>query len=79
MGDTGSYTKWLVENDPAYEAVGGKIDIHKGKLPRPKAGFTPSKYKYMGPYNPLISSWNMIPIQEKYLNGMFNSTIKWMK
>ena len=56
MGDTGSYTKWLVENDPAYEAVGGKIDIHKGKLPRPKAGFTPSKYKYMGPYNPLISS-----------------------
>ena len=24
-----------------------------GKLPRPKAGFTPSKYKYMGPYNPL--------------------------
>ena len=31
------------------------IDIHKwiGKLPRPKAGFTPSKYKYMGAYNPL--------------------------
>ena len=23
------------------------------KLLRPKAGFTPSKYKYMGPYNPL--------------------------
>ena len=34
---------------------GGALDIHKmiGKLPRPKAGFTPSKYKYMGPYNPL--------------------------
>ena len=34
---------------------GGAIDIHKaiGKLPRPKAGFTPGKYKYMGPYNPL--------------------------
>ena len=31
------------------------INIHKsiGKLPRPKAGFTPSKYKYMGRYNPL--------------------------
>ena len=31
------------------------IDIHKwiGKLPRPKAGFTPGKYKYMGVYNPL--------------------------
>ena len=26
------------------------IDIHKwiGKLPRPKAGWTPGKYKYMG-------------------------------
>lgn len=34
---------------------GGAIDIHKmiGKWPRPKSGFTPSNYKYMGPYNPL--------------------------
>ena len=34
---------------------GGAIDIHKmiGKLPKPKGGWTPSKYKYMGPYNPL--------------------------
>ena len=33
----------------------GALDIHKaiGKLPRPKAGFTPGKYKYMGPYNSL--------------------------
>ena len=33
----------------------GAIDIHKliGKLPRPEAGFTPGKYKYMSPYNPL--------------------------
>jgi len=32
-----------------------KLDIHKaiGKLPKPKAGFTPGKYKYMGPNNPL--------------------------
>ena len=32
------------------ELDGRAIDIHKwiGKLPRPKAGFTPSKYKYMG-------------------------------
>ena len=31
------------------------VDVHKwiGKIPRPKAGFTPSKYKFMGPYNPL--------------------------
>ena len=34
---------------------GGRMDVHKyiGKLPKPKAGWTPSKYKYMGPYNPL--------------------------
>ena len=34
---------------------GGSFDIHKliGKLPRPKSGFTPGNYKYMGPYNPL--------------------------
>ena len=37
------------------ELEGKGIDIHKwiGKLPRPKAGFTPGKYKYMGAYNPL--------------------------
>ena len=31
------------------------VDIHKmiGKLPRPKAGWTPAKYKYMGAYNSL--------------------------
>ena len=35
--------------------TGKGIGIHKwiGKLPRPKAGFTPGKYKYMGEYNPL--------------------------
>ena len=34
---------------------GGAIDIQKliGNLPRPKKGFTPEQYKYMGPYNPL--------------------------
>ena len=37
------------------ELEGKGIDIHKwiGKLPRPKAGFTPGKYKYMGAYNSL--------------------------
>ena len=31
---------------------GAGVDIHKwiGKLPEPKAGWTPRKYKYMGPY-----------------------------
>ena len=34
---------------------GQGFDSHKliGKLPKPKAGFTPWSYKYMGPYNPL--------------------------
>ena len=34
---------------------GKGLDIHKwiGKLPKPKAGWTPSDYKYMGPFNPL--------------------------
>ena len=34
---------------------GAGFDIHKwiGKLPKPKAGWTPGKYKYIGPYNPL--------------------------
>ena len=40
-------------NRPKLDGKG--IDIHKwiGKLPRPKAGFAPGKYKYMGAYNPL--------------------------
>jgi len=34
---------------------GRSKDVHNliGKLPRPKNGFTPGCYKYMGPYNPL--------------------------
>jgi len=35
--------------------IGKGFDTHKaiGKLPKPKAGFTPGKTKYMGLYNPL--------------------------
>ena len=35
--------------------AGGKLDIHSfiGKLPKPKASWTPTNYKYMGPFNPL--------------------------
>ena len=42
------------ENNPL-TSFGSGVDIHKwiGKLPKPKAGWTPGKYKYMGPYNPL--------------------------
>ena len=34
---------------------GKGVDIHKmiGKIPKPKGGWTPSDYKYLGPYNPL--------------------------
>ena len=42
------------ENNPLL-SFGSDVDIHKwiGKLPKPKAGWTPGKYKYMGPYIPL--------------------------
>ena len=42
---------------------GGKLDIHSliGKLPKPKAGWTPSKYKYMGPFNPLDKQLELYP------------------
>ena len=35
--------------------AGGKLDIHSliGNLPKPKADWTPTNYKYMGPVNPL--------------------------
>ena len=38
-----------------FRGLGKELDIHKmiGKLLKPKAGWTPGKYKYMGPYNPL--------------------------
>ena len=46
--------EYFWENNPLL-TEGSGVDIHKwiGKLPRPKAGWTPGKYKYMGPYNPL--------------------------
>ncbi|PFX21436.1 hypothetical protein AWC38_SpisGene14072 [Stylophora pistillata] len=39
--------------NPLYK--GGAVDIHKliSKLPKPKGGWTPGSYNYMGPYNPL--------------------------
>ena len=57
---------------------GAGVDIHKliGKIPRPKAGWTPGKYKYMGAYNPLdkqleydkntgeITKWYVQPYNE---------------
>ena len=38
-----------------HKGGGGAVDIHKmiGKLLKPKAGWTPGYYKYMGPYFPL--------------------------
>lgn len=42
-------------SDISKKIDGGGFDIHKaiGKIAKPKAGWTPGKYKYMGPYNPL--------------------------
>ena len=53
--------KHFWENNPLLSLGSGTAsrtgggDIHKwiGKLSKPKAGWTPGKYKYMGPYNPL--------------------------
>ena len=46
---------------------GKGFDVHKliGKLPKPKAGWTPGKYKYMGPYNPLEKQLSYDPISGK--------------
>ena len=45
--------KGVTDNVKHYRGRG--MDIHKaiGKIPKPKAGWTPGSYKYMGPYNPL--------------------------
>ena len=57
---------------------GGALDIHKliGKLPKPKAGWTPGQYKYMGPYNPLDKQleYDKKPVRSQ--NGMFNLTTR---
>ena len=60
-GYKGSYTSyakkigWVEKPSFTFPGFRSGSDIHKviGKFPQPKAGFTPSKYKYMGPYNPL--------------------------
>lgn len=55
-------------NDPTNPLCkrGYGFDIHKaiGKLPRPKAGYTPSKYKYMAKWSDeqLIKIWQMATI-----------------
>ena len=57
---------------------GSGVDIHKwiGKLPRPKGGWTPGKYKYMGAHNLLdkqfeydpetgeVLRWHVMPYNE---------------
>ena len=47
--------KYKTDRPELDRRTGGGIDVHKwiGKLPRPKAGWSPGKYKYMGPYTPL--------------------------
>ena len=45
------------------ELDGKGIDVHKwiGKLPKPKAVWTPGKYRYMAPYNPLEQQLSYYP------------------
>ena len=49
---------------------GGGFDVHKaiGKIPKPRAGWTPGKYKYMGPYNPLDQQLQYDPNTGKVIN-----------
>ena len=51
---------------------GGNLDIHKliGKLPRPKSGWTPGNYKYLGPYNPLEKQVSFDKIQVRFVKCM---------
>ena len=46
---------WYIKNCFTKSKAGGKLDIHSfiGKLPKPKAGWPPTTYKYMGQFNPL--------------------------
>lgn len=45
------------------------FDLRKliGKLSKPKSGFTPGKYKYMGPYNPLDKQLTYDPNTEEVI------------
>ena len=56
------------------------MDIHKWieKLPRPKGGFTPPGYKYMGPYNPLENQLTYAPDTGQVSEWYKKPTIKWM-
>ena len=65
------------QNPPAEikKRINGRgVDVHKviGKLPKPKAGWTPGSYKYMGPYNPLDKQLKYDPntgeVLEWYVN-----------
>ena len=63
-GYTKSYNTFVKEM-----GWGAGIDIHKliGKVPKPKGGWTPGNYKYMGPYNPLDEQLTYDPKTGKVL------------
>ena len=79
-GYKGSYTSyvkkmgWVEKPSFVFPGFGRGLDIHKaiGKLPKPKAGWTPGSYKYMGPYNPLDKQLKYDPntgeVLEWYVN-----------
>ena len=63
------------------EESGKGIDIHKmiNKIPRPRSGWTPGNYKYLGPYNPLESQVILMKIQGTFRRLMYSRKINWMK
>ena len=79
-GYKGSYTSyakkmgWVEKPSFVFPLIGQGIDVHKaiGKIPKPKAGWTPGNYKYMGPYNPLDKQLKYDPntgeVLEWYVN-----------
>ena len=68
---------------------GGRLDFHEAmrKIPKRKAGWTPEKYKYMGPYNPLekqleydnntaVTKWHVQPYNKVDDIAAYHDTLR---
>ena len=63
--------------------AGGKLNIHSliGKLLKPKAGWTPTNYKYMSPFNPVDKQLEFDPETgeiTKWIVPPFNKLMKFL-
>ena len=69
---------WVEKPSFTFPGFLSGLDIHKviGKLPRPKAGFTPSKDKYMGLYNPLDNQLKYDPNTGEIIIRMVCSAVQ---